>query len=317
MSIRVFGSLAEVPGDFGPCALTIGNFDGVHAAHRRIMERAVGMARRDGWKAAVLTFDPHPKRVLAPERAPRLMTNLAERCRLMEGVGIDEVAVLPFTMEVARLSPEEFVERVLVDKLRARAVLVGENFRFGAKAAGDARTLGELGSRFGFETVVMPPVFRRGRVVSSSEIRRLIGRGNVYQAGRMLERPHAVEGAVVHGRGVGGKRTVPTLNLETESETLPANGVYVTRTTELEGTRRWRSITNIGVRPTFGGEGITIETFLIDPLYGETPERIRVEFLHRVRDERKFESPEALKAQIFRDVKQAQAWFRRTAGMAV
>ena len=317
MSIRVFGSLAEVPGDFGPCALTIGNFDGVHAAHRRIMERAVAMARCEGWKAAVLTFDPHPKRVLAPERAPRLMTTVAERCRLIGVVGIEEMAVLPFTMDVARLSPEEFVERVLVGKLQARAVLVGENFRFGAKAAGDTWTLRELGRRFGFETIVMPPVLRRGRVVSSSEIRRLIGRGKVYEAGRMLERPHFVEGAVVHGHGIGGKQTVPTLNLETDSETPPANGVYVTRTTDLDGARRWRSITNIGVRPTFGGEGITIETFLIDPLDGETPARIRVEFLHRVRDERKFESPEALKAQIFRDVKQAQAWFRRTAGLPI
>lgn len=317
MSIRVFFSLAEVHGDFGPCALTIGNFDGVHAAHRRIMERAVGMARRGGWKAAVLTFDPHPMRILAPQRAPRLMTKPAERCRLMETVGIEEALVLPFTMDVARLSPEEFVERVLVDKLGARAVLVGENFRFGAKAAGNTRTLRELGARFGFETAVMPPVLRRGRVVSSSEIRRLIGRGNVYQAGRMLERPHFVEGSVVGGHGVGGKQTVPTLNLETDSETPPANGVYVTRTADLEGARRWRSITNIGVRPTFGGEGRTIETFLIDPLEGETPGRIRVEFLHRVRDERKFETPEALKAQILRDVRQARAWFRRTARMAI
>ncbi len=317
MSMRVFGSLDEVPGDFGPCAITIGNFDGVHAAHRRIMERAAEMARREGWKAAVLTFDPHPKRVLAPERAPRLMTKMAERWGLMEAAGIEEALVLPFTMEVARMTPEEFVERVLVDKLGARAVLVGENFRFGAKAAGDTRILRELGSRFGFETVVMPPVYRHGKVVSSSEIRRLIASGNVYRAGRMLERPHFVEGAVVHGHGIGGKKTVPTLNLETDSETLPGSGVYVTRTTDVDGPRRWRSVTNIGVRPTFGGEGITIETFLMEPLEGETPERIRVEFLHRVRDERKFESAEALKAQIFHDVKQAQAWFRRTARMAI
>ncbi len=317
MSIRVFGSMDELPGDFGPCAITIGNFDGVHAAHRRIMERAVEMARREGWKAAVLTFDPHPKKVLAPERAPRLMTKMEERWGLMEGVGIDEVLVLPFTRDVAQMTPEEFVERVLAEKLGARAVLVGENFRFGARAAGDTRTLRELGLRSGFETVVLPPVYRHGKVVSSSEIRRLIASGNVYRAGRMLERPHFVDGSIVRGHGIGGKKTVPTLNLETDCETLPGNGVYVTRTTDLDGARRWRSITNIGVRPTFGGEGLTIETFLIDPLEGETPERIRVEFLHRVRDERKFESPEALKAQIFRDVKQAQAWFRRAAGMAI
>ncbi|HSM78809.1 MAG TPA: bifunctional riboflavin kinase/FAD synthetase [Bryobacteraceae bacterium] len=312
MSIRVYHGLQSAPPDFGPCALTIGNFDGVHAAHRRIMEQVSALAGARGWKAAVLTFDPHPARLVAPERAPSLMTSLPQRSAFMESAGIQEVLVLPFTWEIARLTPEEFARDVLAARLQARFVLVGENFRFGAKASGNTATLAELGVRYGFETRIFPAVRRRGRIVSSSEIRRLIRSGNVYLAGRMLERPHFLEGTVVSGHGVGSKQTVPTLNLETAAEVLPANGVYVTRTTDLDNGRRWRSITNIGNRPTFGGGGLSIETFLLDPLEDPSPARIRVEFLHRVRDERKFADAGALKAQILRDVDHAKAWFRRT-----
>lgn len=312
MSIRIFRDLPSLPGDFGPCALTIGNFDGVHAAHRRIMERVAAHAKSQGWNAAVLTFDPHPTKLVAPQRAPSLMTSPEQRCAFMESAGIQEVLVLPFTREVASLTPEEFVRDILAQRLQARVVLVGENFRFGAKAAGNTGTLRELGEKFGFTTEILPPVKRRNRIVSSSEIRRLIQSGNVYLAGRMLERPHVLEGRVVTGHGVGSKQTVPTLNLESRTEVLPANGVYVTRTMDLDNGRKWRSVTNIGVRPTFGGDSLTIETYLLDPLADPSPANIRVEFLHRLREERKFENPAALKTQILRDVKQALEWFRRT-----
>ena len=171
--------------------------------------------------------------------------------------------------------------------------------------------LTELGLRYGFETRLVDPVKWRGLVISTSEVRSRIEAGEVSLAGRLLERPYALSGEVVAGHGVGAKQTVPTLNLHTQAEVLPRNGVYVTRTHDLETSRRWNSITNIGMRPTFDGEALTIETFLLDPFDGLTPSRIRVEFLRRIRDERKFESPEALKRQILHDAARAQAYFRR------
>lgn len=310
--MRIFLSLAEVPAGFGPSALTIGNFDGVHFGHRRILKRVVALARDRGWKPSVLTFDPHPTRVVAPDRAPRLLTSPQRRAELMEEEGIQQILILPFTRELAQLTPEDFVRHLLVERLGARAVLVGDNFRFGHRQAGNVQVLGELGRKLGFETDIIPAVSCRGRVVSSSSIRELILAGQVAQAARLLRHSYGLEGEVVKGHGVGSRQTVPTLNLSTDAEVIPARGVYVTRTADLDSGRRWKSISNIGYRPTFGASDVlSIETFLLDPLEGESPRRIRVEFLARVRDERRFESPEALKAQILRDVRAAQSYFRR------
>ncbi|HWB83739.1 MAG TPA: bifunctional riboflavin kinase/FAD synthetase [Bryobacteraceae bacterium] len=310
--MHVYRSLEAVPAGFGPSALTIGNFDGVHVGHRRILRRLKELAREHGWKTAVLTFDPHPTRVVAPKSAPKLLTTPERRAELMAEEGIDQVLILPFTHEIARLSPKEFVTQLLVDRLGVRAVLVGENFRFGHRQSGDTRVLAELGKQYGFETEIVPVLSCRGLVASSSQVRELIQSGRVSMAARLLLRPYAVEGEVVHGHGIGSRQTVPTLNLHTAAETLPAGGVYLTRTQDLESERRWNSITNIGYRPTFGeSDQLSIETFLLDPLEGETPHRIRLEFLRRVRDERKFESSEALRAQILRDVHTAQTYFRR------
>ncbi len=305
----IYRSLTDTPASFGPSAITIGNFDGVHGGHRKILRRVAALAREEGWKGAALTFDPHPAKLLAPSNAPRLLTTLEQRTRIMLEQGIDQILILPFTLELAALSPEEFVREILVDKLGARAVLVGSNFRFGKRAAGDAATLEQLGERYSFETDILAPVIWRKRVISSSEIRRLIEAGDVSTACRMLGRPHSLVGAVVRGEGIGSKQTVPTLNLDTNAEIVPANGVYVTRTHA--GEREWPSITNIGYRPTFNGQHRTIETYLLSALDGAPPEEISVEFLRRVRDECKFESPDALKAQILRDVGRAQTYFRR------
>jgi riboflavin kinase/FMN adenylyltransferase len=307
----IYRSRAETPRDFGPCAITIGNFDGVHAGHRKILRRVAALAREEGWKAAALTFDPHPTKLLAPASAPRLLTTLDQRARMMLEQGIDQILILPFTLEVAALTPEEFVREILVDKLGARAILVGANFHFGKRAAGDAGTLEQLGERYSFETDILPPVVWRKRMISSSEVRRLVESGDVSTACRMLSRPHMIDGVVVRGEGIGSKQTVPTLNLDTTAEVVPANGVYVTRTRELNGSREWPSITNVGLRPTFNGQHRTIETYLLSPFDGAAPGEISVEFLRRVRDERKFETPEALKAQILRDVGRAQTYFRR------
>jgi len=257
-------------------------------------------------------FDPHPSCVVAPERAPRLLTSLEERCELIQREGIEDILIQPFTADLAKLTPEEFATQFLRNGLGSKCVIVGENFRFGCKQAGDTDTLRELGSRLGFEVRLLETVQWRGRRVSSGEIRRLVASGDVGIAGRLLERPYAISGEIVRGQGIGAKQTVPTLNLRTEAQVIPASGVYITRTSEFDSTRQWNSITNIGYRPTFGNnDELTIETFLLDPLDGATPERIRLEFLRRVRDERKFESPEALKAQILHDVGRAKAYFRR------
>ncbi len=301
--------------DFGPSALTIGNFDGVHAGHREILRRVVALARERGWKPSVLTFDPHPARIVAPERAPRLLTTPEERARLMREEGIEQVLILPFTRELAGFSPERFVREIVVDRLEARAVLVGDNFRFGHEHAGDTRLLAELGRRFGFQVEAVPAIRMRGRVVSSSEVRRLIEAGSVAVAARLLARPYALEGEVVSGQGIGSKQTVPTLNLAPAAEVMPARGVYVTRTTEARSGRDWTSVTNIGTRPTFGGDSVTVETFLLDPLEGASPRAIRVEFLRRLREERRFEDAAALKVQILRDVARAQGYFRRLSRM--
>lgn len=311
--MKIYRDLAETPADFGPCALTIGNFDGVHAAHRRILRRVCAVAAERGLSPSVLTFHPHPTVIVAPERAPRLMTTPEQRALLMAGEGIEQVLILPFTAAFSQLTPEQFVERVLAGRLRARAVLVGSNFRFGAGQEGDVEALARFGERYGFATEVVPALRRRGRMVSSSALRLLTAQGKVSIAARLLERPYALEGDVVSGRGVGARQTVPTLNLATESQVIPASGVYVTRTFDLDGARSWRSVTNIGYRPTFGeSDRLSIETFLLDALEGAAPARIRVEFLYRLREERKFASPELLKAQILRDVARAQAYFRRS-----
>ena len=310
--MQVYRSLEEVPPDFGPSAVTIGNFDGVHFGHRRILRRVKEIAAEHGWKPSVLTFDPHPTMVVAPERTPALLTSPERRAALMREEGIEQVLILPFTRELAMLTPEEFVERLLVKALGARAVLVGDNFRFGHRHAGTVATLEQLGVELGFETGIVPAVHCRGQVVSSSAIRRLIATGRVALAARFLDRPYSVEGEVESGRGVGSRETVPTLNLATSAALVPATGVYLTRTHDLESGREWNSITNVGYRPTFGAsDRLTIETFLLDPLDESSPRRIALDFLARVRDERKFESPEALKAQILRDVAAAQRYFRR------
>ncbi len=301
----------ETPTDFHPSVLTIGKFDGVHAGHAYLLRQVVALAAQEGLAPSVLTFDPHPVCVLAPERAPKPLASVEERCARMRELGIEQIFVLPFTRQIAQLSPEEFVAQYLQQRMRTRFVLVGRNFRFGHRQAGDPAMLAELGLRYGFETRLVDPVKWHGLVISTSEVRSRIEAGEVSLAGRLLERPYALSGDVVAGHGVGSKQTVPTLNLHTQAEVLPRNGVYITRTHDLENSRRWNSVTNIGVRPTFDGDALTIETFLLDPFDGVTPSRIRVEFLRRVRGERKFESPEALKRQILHDAGRAQAYFRR------
>jgi riboflavin kinase / FMN adenylyltransferase len=316
--LRIFRSLEEAAGEFPPSAVTIGNFDGVHAGHRELMRRTREIARLTGSKPSALTFHPHPTTVVAPERAPRLLTTPDERCAFMASEGIEQVLILPFDRAISFLSPEQFVERILSSIMGARAVVVGSNFHFGKGQSGHASELPGLCARFGIQVVIVPMLVCRGIEVSSSEIRRLLAAGSVSKANRLLERPYSLAGRIVPGQGRGARQTVPTLNMETSSledstSALPAEGVYITRTEDLDTAARWESITNIGYRPTFEGRHLTIETFLLGPVEGAGPNRIRLEFLRRVRPERKFDSAEALKAQIMRDVESARSYFRRLA----
>jgi riboflavin kinase/FMN adenylyltransferase len=308
--LKVFRSLDEIPKDFGPSVVTIGNFDGVHCGHRKILDLVKRVAKEHEWRAVTLTFDPHPLQVVAPERAPQLMTTIEQRREALEEAGIDAMVVLAFTKEFSEQSPEEFVEQILVGGLHCAYVVVGENFRFGHRHAGDIDTLERLGRRFGFVTEAVGPFRIGGQTVSSSRIRAAVAAGRTDVARRLLGRPFELAGEVVAGRGIGSKSTAPTLNLNPQADLWPANGVYVTETRELSGPRRWRSVTNVGVRPTFGESHRLVETHLLDPLEGASPTAIGVSFLRRLRDERPFESSEALREQIRRDVGECERYFR-------
>ena len=306
--MRIIRDLRELDALPRPSVVTVGNFDGVHLAHQRLLQSVVETAQQTGAVAAAVTFEPHPARVLAPERAPKLLTPLERKAQLIEQHGIELLVVVPFTPEFSRLSPLEFVRQVLTEKLRAAAVVVGPNFRFGHRHAGDVALLRELGREHGFRTEVLPVVEVRSERVSSSRIRELLSEGRASAAGRLLGRPFAVYGPVVRGIGVGRKQTVPTLNLAPYEEQLPKRGVYVTHTKV--GRETYESVTNVGHKPTFGEHRLTVESFLLN-FSGEVDEAaMEVEFLYRLRDEMKFPSPAALKTQIEKDARRSVKFFR-------
>ena len=289
--------------------LAIGNFDGIHLGHQAILRATVERAHALNAVSTALTFDPSPRKVLRPETAPLRLSTNAQRMEWFNALGLEAVVVLPFTLDLARLSPEEFVEQILLRDLHIKAVLVGENFKFGHKQAGDVKLLSALGAKHGFAVVIVPPVFYRCEIVSSTIIRREVAEGDVSHAARLLGRPFALTGEVVSGTGTGSRFTFPTLNLAAEQELLPARGVYVTRT-RLDGeTRSHRSVTNIGVRPTFNGSSLSIETHLLDAQLSSAPKRIEVRFWKRLREEKKFTGPEELRAQIAADIARANRFF--------
>ncbi len=291
--------------------LAIGNFDGIHLGHQAILRTTVERARALNAVSTALTFDPSPRKVLRPETAPPRLSTNAQRMEWFNALGLEAVVVLPFTLDLARLSPEEFVDQILLRDLHVKAVLVGENFRFGHRQAGDVKLLSELGAKHGFDVVIVPPVVYRGEVVSSTIIRREVAEGDVSHAARLLGRPFALTGEVVSGSGTGRRFTFPTLNLAAEQELLPARGVYITRSC-LEGeTRSHRSVTNIGLRPTFNGSSLSVETHLLDTELATAPNRIEVRFCNRLREEKKFSGPEELRAQIARDIARANKYFSR------
>jgi riboflavin kinase/FMN adenylyltransferase len=313
MAIAVLNSPEEWISRFGktrkPTAVTIGNFDGVHVGHQKILRGVVERARSADAMSAVLTFYPHPARVLRPEVAPGLLETLPQRLAEFEALGMDAALVLKFDQELAKASAEEFAQRFLVETLRTRAVLVGANFRFGHKQAGDVKLLAELGGKNGFGVEIVEPVLVEGRVVSSSEIRQAVREGRVDDAALMLGRPFALAGEIRAGTGLGRKVVVPTLNLATEQEILPKTGVYVTEV--VLGGKTYRAVTNVGVRPTFDGQKLAIESHLFEFSDTVTSGAMTVKFLTRLRDEQKFAGPEALREQILKDIARAKELFAK------
>lgn len=295
--------------DRAPTAVTIGNFDGVHRGHQKILRSVIERARAGGWTSAVLTFDPHPVRVLRGDNGPHLLNTLEQRLREFEAIGIGATLVLRFDEALARHSPEEFVRKFLCATLRARCVMVGENFRFGHRQAGDAKHLAEYGHEMGFVVALVEPVTQDGVIVSSTAIRQALREGRVAEARAMLGRPYALDGRVATGNGMGRKLVVPTLNLETPQEMLPKMGVYATEVA-VKGAS-YRAVTNVGMRPTFDGKRLAIESHLFGFAETVTEGRMEVRFWERIRDEKKFSGPEELKAQILRDVEAAREYFSR------
>jgi len=291
--------------------IAIGNFDGIHLGHQRVLAYCIALAKETGAVATAVTFDPPPLKVLRPETAPPRISTNQQRMAWFEALGMEAAVVLPFTMELAQLAPEDFVDEILVRQLQVRAVVVGDNFRFGHRQAGDVKFLRETGMRNGFDVIVHEPVMLEGDVVSSTRIRRLIADGDLTRAARMLGRAFALTGEVVPGTGTGRKFTFPTLNLAAEQELLPARGVYATRTVLDGEPSSHRSVTNVGMRPTFNGTRLTVETHLLDYSGNFAPKRIEVRFWKKLREEKKFAGPEELKAQIARDIARADGFFTK------
>jgi riboflavin kinase/FMN adenylyltransferase len=288
-------------------AVAIGNFDGVHLGHQALVRAAVEDARAADGTAMVLTFDPHPARVVAPERAPRTLLTIEQRAELLAELGIDVVAVLGFDQAVAALSPEEFASLVLVRGLGAKVVVVGERFRFGRGRAGDVALLARLGTESGFRVHALPVVLWDGQPVSSSRIREALALGDVVLATQLLGRPFFVDGHVVKGDGRGRQLGVPTANLETRNECLPANGVYAAWARIAKQGEPWPAVVNLGRRPTFEGKGGSLEAHLLGfdgDLYGSL---LRLAFVRRLRDERRFAGAAELVEQIRRDIEDARA----------
>lgn len=308
--MRVFRNLGELPGGFGPTVTSVGNFDGVHRGHGEILEHLVQSAAARSLQSVAVTFDPHPLRILRPAASPKLITPLDVRLELLERAGAGAVLVLPFTTELSRMSAEEFAALVLHEGLHAVEVHEGPNFRFGHRAEGGPDKLRELGRKMGFDVVIHPACRYRGFTVSSSKIRELIAGGDLRRARLLLGHPFCIRSTPASGRGIGTALTVPTINFAPYTELLPANGVYVTR---LRVAGEWfDAVTNVGTRPTFGGDSFSVESHLLNfhsvELTPETP--LELAFHQRIRDERRWPSPEELKAQILRDAAHAQRYLR-------
>jgi riboflavin kinase/FMN adenylyltransferase len=307
--MQVFRKLEDVPANFGATVVSVGNFDGVHCAHRKVLGEVVRRSKEIGAKSLAVTFDPHPTRILRPEMAPRLLTPLQEKIRLLAETGLDATLVLPFNRDLSLIPPKDFANEILQKSVKAIEVHEGANFHFGHKAQGNVDKLVEFGKEFGFAVRLYPEIKIRGQAVSSSSIRQLLRDGDVARVRHLLGRVFSISAAPGRGRGYGHKYTVPTINLARYDEMVPSNGVYVTRT-KIDS-HVFDSVTNIGNRPTFGEDSFAIETHLLNFHEIEVTAETTVElsFLKWLRPEMKWPDVDALRAQIAKDVHRARRYF--------
>jgi riboflavin kinase/FMN adenylyltransferase len=319
--VQIWRGLDEVPSDFGPTAVTIGNFDGVHRGHQQVLAQLERTARATGSKTVAVTFDPHPAQVHRPDTAPDLIMGIDDRIAALAGYGLDAILVLHYTLEFAHQTPEEFVQNVFVYGLRASAVVVGHDVRFGRGNSGDLSTMQELGRRHGFQVVIVDEFKEKDpslladdeqRRCSSTWVREALDRGDVHTAAEILGRPHALHGEVVHGAARGRALGFPTANLAHESiGHVPADGIYAGWLIDESGTR-WPAAVSVGSNPTFIGVTRQVEAHVLDrpdeapedfDLYGQ---KIVVEFVERLRGMVAYRGPEALIEQMKVDVDQAR-----------
>jgi riboflavin kinase/FMN adenylyltransferase len=295
---------------FKDTVLTLGNFDGLHRGHIKIIKLVSARAKKLGVKSALYTFDPHPLKVVAPEKSPPLMLTIKEKARLVESYAVDYMIVANFTKEFASKDPREFVKEVLVDRLRAREVIVGHDYAFGKGKRGTIHFLKELGKEFGFKVTVVDAFKLAGKVVSSSRVRAEVKGGRLRSAAKLLGRDFKVLGKVVRGTNIGKTIGFPTANIMPITELRPKEGVYAVRA-EIDG-EKVNGVANIGVAPTFGGKEETIEIHLFNfkkDIYGKI---ITVAFIRRLRGERAFRDKEALIRRIKKDIERARAFFNKT-----
>ena len=311
--MQIFRGLKELVGNQQRSVVSVGNFDGVHLGHQMVLRSMVERAGELGAQSVVVTFDPHPSHVLHSSRRTPLITPLLQKLNLLDASGIDVAVILPFNEELRRWSAHEFAKRVLFDALHTVEVHEGETFRFGYGAEAGVAGLSELGREFGFVVRAYEPYILDDAPVSSSRIRALIAAGDIADANALLGRNFAVRSTPAAGRGYGTRYTVPTINLASYTELLPAIGVYVTRLLISSGgsAHVFQGVTNVGNRPTFGADSFAVETHLLDfePLALDESTPLELSFLHRLRDERRFASPEELREQIGRDVAEAKRIF--------
>jgi riboflavin kinase/FMN adenylyltransferase len=305
--------LDAVPAEWGASVVTIGEFDGVHRGHQRIVARAAELGRELGLPVVAITFDPHPDEVIRPGSHPPLLSSVRRRAALFAGLGVDALWVVPFTLEFSRVDPDEFVRTVLVEKLHASAVVVGEDFRFGHRARGDVQLLDRLGEKYDYTAEGLPLLVLGDVTISSTAIRALLAAGDVAEAARLLGRPHRVEGVVVRGHQRGRQLGFPTANVESPPHTaIPADGIYAGWLATLDETgaetNRWPAAISIGTNPTFDGQARTVEAYALDrtdlDLYGL---HAAIDFATRLRGTQRFDSIEALVEQMRLDVDEARA----------
>src|SRR6202453_4032834 len=282
--MQTFHKLDDVPRDFGPAIVSVGNFDGVHRAHSSVLREIVRRAAGSHIQSVVVTFEPHPSRILRPDQNLKLLTPLPEKLRLLEATSVDAVLLLPFSRDLSLKTPRQFAQEILKKRLHAREVHEGYNFHFGHKAAGDVNQLMQFGQEMGFDVKIYTEQKLRGEAVSSSHIRKLLSEGRVSRARHLLARPFSILGTPGRGRGYGTKYTVPTINLARYDEMVPKDGVYITCTRV--GAESFDSVTNVGNRPTFGAYSFAIESHLLNfhPIELTPESEVEISFLNRVRD---------------------------------